>query len=73
MKSRYDIFQLKDHKFKLFKPRFSSTVTQHFFAERVINQWNALPEDVVSAPSLQCFKERLKRSVPDEQGDNTTK
>ena len=65
-----DMFQfssnphLKGHRLKLKKPRFETTVRQHFFADRVVNEWNALPEDVVTAPSLSCFKERLKRSLP---------
>ena len=29
------------------------------FSVRVVNTWNSLPEDVVTAPSVSCFKRRL--------------
>ena len=60
--------QLRGNPFKL-KPlhQIKTTVRQHFFSERVINEWNALHRDVVSAPSVACFKERLKRSLPTGQ------
>ena len=59
--------QLRGHSLKLQKAYCRTSVRQHFFAERVVNEWNALPEAVVSAPSLNCFKERLKRSLPHGQ------
>ena len=33
---------------------------QHFFAVRVIDVWNSLPEDVVAAQQLSLFVNRLK-------------
>ena len=30
-----------------------------FFSHRVVSHWNRLPEEVVSAPSTNCFKNRL--------------
>ena len=33
----------------------------HFFSFRVVNLWNNLPSDVVSAPSVNAFKERLDK------------
>ena len=53
----------RGHKYKLTKTFYSSTTRLQFFSERVINKWNSLPEDVVDAPSLACFKRRL-RSLP---------
>ncbi len=50
---------LRGHSLKLTKHHSSKTVRHHFFAERVINNWNALPEAVVTAPSLNSFKNRL--------------
>ena len=32
---------------------------KRFFTERVVTQWNRLPRDVVTAPSLLEFKKRL--------------
>ncbi|BHF67228.1 hypothetical protein SprV_0301025300 [Sparganum proliferum] len=31
-----------------------------FFTQRVVEKWNALPQPVVEAPSLQLFKKRLE-------------
>jgi len=31
----------------------------NFFTQRVINQWNSLPDEVVSAPTISIFKKRL--------------
>jgi len=32
----------------------------NFFSFRVVDLWNNLPSDVVSAPSMNAFKERLE-------------
>ena len=54
----------KDKLFAL--PTYTVTRGQHrlkirsnSFSLRVIDSWNALPEHVVMAPSLNCFKSRL--------------
>ena len=44
---------------KLKKVRCNTSLRQHFFTNRVVNNWNRLSEDVVKAPSLQAFKNRL--------------
>ena len=42
-------------------PRYARTnVTLNYFANRVVNIWNALPEYVVRSPSLIVFKKRLE-------------
>jgi len=45
--------------YKLIKSRFNTNLRQHFFSERVIKFWNSLEDSIVSAPSLNCFKQRL--------------
>ena len=52
---------LKGHSLKLFKPRCRTTITQNFFSLRVINEWNKLPQEVVDAPSVNMFNNRLDR------------
>ena len=49
----------RGHKYKLKKLRCCSSLRQNFFSFRVVDSWNALPPDVVNAPSLQAFKCRL--------------
>ena len=34
---------------------------QHFFSDRIVNKWNTLSEDIVSASSLNSFKGKLQR------------
>lgn len=51
----------RGHPLKLVKKSFKLNCRKFFFANRVINMWNALPGDVVMAPSIQCFKTRLNK------------
>ncbi|KAK7108399.1 hypothetical protein V1264_016145 [Littorina saxatilis] len=44
---------------KLSKPRYRLNVRGNFFSERVVNTWNSLPDQVVTAPSVNAFKARL--------------
>ena len=46
---------------KLLKHRVVTDLRQHFFSERVVNQWNALDNEVVTASSLNVFKKELAK------------
>jgi len=46
----------RGHPYKLYKPHFSTTTRAHFFSERVINVWNALPVDVIDFGSVKRFR-----------------
>ena len=52
--------QLRGNKFKLVKSKFASVRDANFFANRVVNIWNALPDSIVTAGSISSFKHRLK-------------
>ena len=41
------------------KEQHRHKVRSNSFSLRVTDSWNALPENVVMAPSLNCFKSRL--------------
>jgi len=43
---------IRGHTLKLHKPRCRTALTQHFFSNRVIEDWNRLREKVISASSL---------------------
>jgi mRNA-degrading endonuclease toxin of MazEF toxin-antitoxin module len=49
----------RGHDFKLIVPHCRTDTRKYSFAVRVINSWNALPETVVNATSVNCFKTRL--------------
>ena len=50
----------RGHSMKLIKPRVFTRNRQYSFSQRVINPWNSLPEQVVSADSINSFKDRLE-------------
>ena len=52
---------LRGHPLKLYKEKFATTTRQMFFSNRVVNFWNSLPEEVVAAPTVNVFKNRLDR------------
>ena len=47
----------KGHQLKLAMNQHRLKVRSNSFSLRVIDSWNALPENVVMAPSLNCFKD----------------
>ena len=49
------------HSLKLKKRYSRLDVRKFFFANRVIDVWNSLPEDVVTACSVNAFKNRLDK------------
>ncbi|KAJ8969640.1 hypothetical protein NQ317_009573 [Molorchus minor] len=53
--------RLRGHSLKLTREHFSTTIRQNFLTNRVFYTWNLLPEEVVSAPSVNSFKNRYDR------------
>ena len=52
---------LRGHEFTLEHKRLSCPARIHFFANRIVNNWNSLPNHVVNAGSLNIFKNSLDR------------
>ena len=50
---------LRGHDKKILKPHCRTSTRLRFFSVRVIQPWNSLPQDVVCASSLACFKTHL--------------
>ena len=46
---------------KLTKTRSRLNIRGNYFSKRVVNLWNSLPEEVITAPSVDAFKGRLDR------------
>ena len=49
----------RGHSLKLEKRICQTTMRQHCFSNRVINNWNSLPESIISAPTVNSFKSKL--------------
>ena len=52
--------QLRGHRYKLFKEFAHTNVRKFFFSNRVVDRWNALPEEVVNVETLASFKRNLR-------------
>ena len=46
----------RGHKYKLNKSGCYTSLRQHLFSFRVVDNWNSLPSDVVEGPSMQALK-----------------
>ncbi|MEW8548554.1 MAG: reverse transcriptase family protein [Candidatus Thiodiazotropha sp.] len=55
---------------KIYKPRLNKCILQrtNFFSVRVVNAWNSLPEDVISAKTVNTFKNRLDKFLQTRHG-----
>ena len=51
----------RGHSCKLRKDRSNRDLRRCFFSQRVVNRWNKLCEDTVSATSVNLFKNRLSQ------------
>ena len=61
------IFKLKEgsrtrgHKAALVKEQSRLDMRKYSFSQRVINEWNKLPNDCVNSSSVSMFKNRIDR------------
>ena len=62
----------RGHEWKLCKPRSRTFIRRHSFGSRVVNPWNGLPQEVVSATSVTQFKARLDAHWADIMYDVST-
>jgi len=43
------------------KHRCNTELRRHFFSERIINRWNKLRQEMISATSINSFKQHLDK------------
>ena len=55
----YESAGTRGHPFKLYKKTVLTNQYAHFFTNRVINDWNSLPSNIVLAGTLNSFKTLL--------------
>ena len=51
----------RGHHGKIFKRHALKTARKNSFSQRVINDWNSLPTDVIESPSIDIYKNRLDK------------
>jgi len=59
---------LRGHSFKLFKPRFQSECGKFTFVNRVVNEWNLLPGDIIACNTVDNFKNKLDHYLRSGRG-----
>ena len=60
--------QLHGHPLKLEKHYCRTTIRQNFFSNKVVDDWNALASETVTATSLSSFKRNLRSLPKGEEG-----
>ena len=65
---RRHISATRGHSMKLYKERVNRDVLKFSFANRVIEMWNKLPEEIISAKGLNIFKNRLDKYLRKNEG-----
>ena len=56
-----NISNTRGNKFKMQLTHIHYNLRKHFFSNRIIDVWNSLPNDIVSADSTNIFKNRLDK------------
>ena len=49
----------RGHKYRIIKEATKINVRSNFFNNRIANNWNALPEEIVNLKSVNTFKSKL--------------
>ena len=52
---------INSHIDKLIVKHFNTSVAQHFYPIKITTTWNALPSEVVSSRTVNCFKNSLDK------------
>ena len=52
----------RGHKWKIDKPRATTSVRQNSFSHRVVNDWNTLSKEVVECTTINSFKNYLEKA-----------
>ena len=53
----------RNNGFKIEKSRFKKDIGKNWFSNRVVDEWNGLSSQVVSAKTIESFKRRLDKHM----------
>ena len=51
----------------LYQDRSNTNIRKYSFSQRIVAIWNTLPDEIVKAPSVNCFKARLDKLWQNER------
>ena len=54
-------YQLRSHNHQIQRELTRSNVRHNFLMNRIANEWNSLPRDVIDSPNVNVFKARLDK------------
>ena len=60
--------QLRGHSLKLYKPSFRLDIRKYSFSQRVINEWNLLPDELLECKTVNNFKKHLDLHLRNNRG-----
>lgn len=63
----------RGNSFKLSKPRTRLNIRRTFFSQRVINEWNHLPDNIVTSETINQFKNRVDKHFKGLHGVSMTR
>jgi len=66
LECRRHISNTRDYSMKLYKDRVNRDVLKYSFVNTVIEQWNKLPEKVISASSINSFKNKIDKYLTEK-------
>ena len=64
---RRNINNTRGHKDKLYKPAVKTNLKLNSFSNRIINEWNKLPEEVIKSSDLNQFKRTFDKHYGDSK------
>ena len=60
---------IRGHSLKVAKPRACTRVRRNYFGVRTVNDWNSLPEEIVTSETVNGFKDSLDEFWKDHMHD----
>ena len=63
-------YRTRSNRFKIEKIRFKKAIGRNWFSNRVVDEWNRLGNQVVSAETIESFKRILDKYMNENESGN---